>query len=266
MKQFGLQLYTVRNGFEELGLEEAMRRVAEAGYSYGQTAGYFDSVPTAQVYADAAKKAGLGICGTHYSWDKIVGETEETMEVHNILGTKNIGIGGMPGWARETEEGIKRFIDESNEVAAKLAKQGFKFTYHNHSFEFKRINGKTMMDYLIEGFDPANISFVLDTYWVQHGGYDVRKMIERLAGRIDILHLKDMGACRSYTLEGGSAISAPYITEIGAGNINFEDIIPLAEKTGVGYFVVEQDTNFATGDCFESIKTSADYIKANLLG
>jgi sugar phosphate isomerase/epimerase len=98
---------------------------------------------------------------------------------------------------------------------------------------------------------------VLDTYWVQHGGYDVRKMLERLRGRVDILHLKDMGAFGEN--------NAPYITEIGNGNINFEDIIPLAEEIGVKDFVVEQDCNFTTGNAFDSIVTSFNYLKENFM-
>lgn len=61
-----------------------------------------------------------------------------------------------------------------------------------------------MMDVLVDGLDPKTTSFVLDTYWVQHGGGDVRAWMEKLAGRIDILHLKDMGMAGSQ-----------YITEIG---------------------------------------------------
>ncbi len=264
MKEFGLQLYTIRDKFETIDdIRNSFKKIAELGYSHGQTAGGLDNV---EEFAAAAKDAGIRICGTHYSFDKITQETDDTMRRHEILGTTNVGIGGMPGPARESLDELKKFIEDANTVAAKLAKNGFKFTYHNHSFEFKKFDdGKTIMDYLIEGFDPANVSFVLDTYWVQHGGYDVRKMINRLAGRIDILHLKDMGACKSYKLEGGSVLAAPYITEIGNGNINFEEIIPLAEATGVKDFVVEQDTNFIDGDCFKSIKVSADYIKANLL-
>ena len=264
MKKFGLQLFTIRDRFDtEENIRSSFRTIAEYGYTEGQTAG---AIANPEAFAAAAKDAGVSICGTHYLWDKIRFETDETMRIHEILGTTNVGIGGMPADARESLDGLKKFIDEANEAAAKLAKHGFKFTYHNHSFEFKKFEGKTMMDYLIEGFDPNNISFVLDTYWVQHGGYDVCKMIRRLAGRIDILHLKDMGACRSVSVgEGKPAITVPYITEIGNGNINFEDIIPLAESTGVKSFVVEQDNGFIDGDCFRSIKASADYIKANLL-
>jgi sugar phosphate isomerase/epimerase len=265
MKQFGLQLYTIRDGFlTEEGVRDSFLKMAEYGYSSGQTAGEYDFIAP-EKYAAYAKDAGIEICGTHYSWQRISEKTDETMRYHEILGTTNIGIGAMPLEICDSLDAVKRFIDDVNTVAAKLATRGFKFTYHNHSFEFKKFNGKTMMDYLIEGFDPDNVSFVLDTYWVQHGGYDICKMIKRLAGRVDILHLKDMGACQSVTLADGSALNVPYITEIGNGNLNFEDIIPLAESTGVKYFVVEQDCNFTDGDAFHSIKASADYIKANLL-
>lgn len=51
-----------------------------------------------------------------------------------------------------------------------------KFTYHNHSHEFIRLeNGKTAMEMLMEGLDSKNTTFVLDTYWVQHGGGDPRQ-------------------------------------------------------------------------------------------
>ncbi len=258
MKKIGLQIYTIRDYFKFPEMAKAsFKRMAEIGYTQGQTAGDYGLTP--EQYAGAAHDAGIEIVGTHYSWDKIINETDETMKVHEILGTTNVGIGGMPGFARENKENLLQFIDQANEAAAKLYSRGFKFTYHNHSFEFKKFDGKTMFDYLVEGLDPKTCSFVLDTYWVQHGGADVRATIERLAGRIDILHLKDMGAC------GGEKGNVPYITSIGNGNINFKDIIPLAEKTGVKSFVVEQDTNWRDNDPFKAITDSYEYIKANFL-
>ena len=145
------------------------------------------------------------------------------------------------------------------------AKRGFKLTYHNHSFEFKKLeDGRTLFDHLVEKLNPVTTSFVLDTHWVQHGGADVRAVIEQLAGRIDILHLKDMEACHRYELKDGKILTAPAIIEIGAGNINFKDIIPTAEKCGVKYFVVEDD-RCIPGESLATNKKSADYIIANLL-
>lgn len=77
--------------------------------------------------------------------------------------------------------------------------------------------------------------------------------MKKLVGRIDILHLKDMSVHEN----------DPFITECGNGNINFEDIIPLAEEIGVKYFVVEQDV--CPGDPFESAKISSEYFHKNFM-
>ena len=77
-----------------------------------------------------------------------------------------------------------------------------------------------------------------------------RTWLEKLAGRVDILHLKDM-AVKPGTNES-------YITEIGQGNLYWEGILKTAEATGVQKYVVEQDT--CPGDPFDSLKLSADYL------
>ena len=259
MKEVGLQIYTVRDKMETPDTYlAAMKQIREIGYTHFQTAGKVTTIEEAEFYKKCADEAGLRICGTHFDWKIIKDDFDLALKIHEILGTTNMGIGCMPGKEPRTEKGaLLQFIEESNEIGHKLSKYGMKFTYHNHSFEFSKIEGKTLMDDLIDGLDPSVVSFVLDTYWVQHGGYDVRKMIERLAGRVDILHLKDMGV--SFDEKKTD------ITEVGNGNINFEDIIPLAENTGVKDFVVEQDRNFTTGDSMESITYSFNHIKANLM-
>ena len=257
MKKLGLQVYTIRDVFANEGNEVAFKKIAEAGYTQAQTAGAYDSIDDARAYAAAATEAGVEIVGTHYDWDKIRGNVEETVEIHKILGTTNVGIGGMPKEAREDHDALMQFIADFNAAADEYKKYGMKLTYHNHSFEFRKIkDNKTLMDCLIEGFND-NISFVLDTYWVQHGGADIRRLIERLSGRIDILHLKDMAAWHPET-------KAPYYTQVGDGNIDMKDIVAHAENHGVKYFVVEQDGNFEI-DSVSSIKKSFDFLKANVM-
>ena len=50
------------------------------------------------------------------------------------------------------------------------------------------------------------------------------------------------------------------ITEIGSGNMNWDGIIESAEKSGVKYYVVEQDRNW-NPNCFAAIKKSAEYLR-----
>ena len=265
MKQFGLQAYSVRDHLEtEEQLVATFKELAAMGYSHIHTASIH--VFPAEFLKKAADEAGLTFCGTHYPWDRVSGNVELTVAEHKALGTTNIGIGGMPAEARNDLAGLNKFIDDFNALADLYSKYGFKLTYHNHSFEFKKLeDGRTLFDHLIDKLNPETTSFVLDTYWCQHGGIDVRAMIEKLAGRVDILHIKDMAAAVPYKLENGTTIAAPAITEVGSGNINFKDIIPLAEKCGAKYFVVEDDRAPTTGDSMGAVKKAADYIKENLL-
>lgn len=255
MKQYGIQLYTIRDFMKtEEDFAASMKKLAAMGYKDLHTAGC--TIDEAR-YIEMIKENGMSICGTHYNYDSIVGDVEGTIKLHRLWETNNIGIGGMPGFARNSLEGLKQFIAKFNEMAKIYASEGFKLTYHNHAFEFHRIDGtKTLMDYLYEELDPENITFVLDTCWVQVGGGDVRHWIEKLQGRLDILHLKD---CMRVVFEGDH--QGLTMTEVGNGNIWMEGVIETARKCGVGYYVVEQDANWLDGDPFKSAQASADFLK-----
>ena len=249
MKKLGLQLYTVRDFMTtEEDIRESFTKMKAAGYDQAQTAGC--AIPYNE-FGCIAAECGIEIVGTHDNFDVMYRDFEQSLENHKLLGTTNMGIGGF--WF-DTADEVKEFIDKANVVAEKAGKNGMKFTYHNHSHEFIRLeNGKTAMEMLMEGLDSKNTTFVLDTYWVQHGGGDPRQWIEKLAGRIDILHLKDMRRIKADH-------DVQQITEIGSGNMNWDGIIESAEKSGVKYYVVEQDANW-NPNCFAAIKKSADYLK-----
>ncbi len=259
--KFGFQAYSMRDYYtkEDVtkeSLTEAFKKMKSFGYDEVQTAGY--GVLTPEEYAIAAKDAGLKIVGTHVGFDGIEEDPDEAMRLHKeVFGTNFIGIGSMPLWARQSKDELLKFIDKVNAFSEYIGKYGFKFTYHNHSFEFTKFaDGKRMIDYLVEGFDRKNVSFCLDTYWVQFAGGSPTEWIKKLSGRIDILHLKDMATKKEGDFSG-------YITEIGQGNMDFDSIVKVAEESKVKYYCVEQDT--CPGDPLDSLKLSADYIKAHFV-
>ena len=251
-EKLGLQIYTIRDFIKDPDFADvAFRKIAEMGYTEAHTASFDISD---ERYAKLLAKHGISVIGTHYALDKILGEHEKTMEIHKMLGTTNIGIGGWFTPAKSDPEKIKDFIADFNKAAEVYAKHGFRLTYHNHSFEFVRLsNNKTLMDMLYEGLDPATTSFVLDTCWVAAGGGDVVDWIEKLEGRLDILHLKDL----TMKYEGDRVV--PLMTEVGNGSLNWDKIMTAAEKIGVKHYIVEQD--FCPGSPFDSIKQSAEFLK-----
>ena len=253
-EKLGVQLYTVRDYLKDAEMaDNCFKRLYELGYSEAQAAGCeFDE----RKFGELAKKNGLSIIGNHYSYDKILDAPQETMELHRMWNTTNIGIGGMPYEPRKNLDALKDFIRRFNQAAELYAKNGFRLTYHHHHFEFIRIDGyKTIMDYLYEGLDPATISFVLDTCWIAAGGGDVTAWMEKLAGRIDILHLKDVW----FKTNDTTGAYETSMTEIGHGNIAWDKVMKTAEEIGVKHYVVEQDKNFM-GTAFDSLEYSARYL------
>ena len=250
LNKIGVQLYTVRDFLKtEEDVKRSFEKIKALGYDEIQIASRQISY---EAMGKIAKEAGLDIVGTHDDFWQMYNEPEVAMANHKLLDTTTMGIGGF---FEKTIEKYEDFIEKSNTIARNVGPHGFKFSYHNHSHEFIRFGDKTIMDLLAEKLDPAYTSFVLDTYWVQHGGGDVRYWIEKLAGRIDILHLKDMKRIDS---------DAPHLfAEIGQGNLYWEGILDTAVKTGVKHFVVEQD--FCPGDPFDSLKISSDYLHANFM-
>ena len=171
---------------------------------------------------------------------------EKLFEIARYCGASDLGISS----SIKTDAEAYDIISRANAFAKKAKEKGFTFSYHNHSNEFIRgESGKLLIELLKEGFDPALVSFMPDTYWIQHGGADVRAFLETLNGRTKILHLKDMKR----------APDGPTFAEIGVGNINFEGIIKVAKNIGIEYFIVEQDK--CDGDPIDSARISCEYLR-----
>lgn len=250
IEKLGVQLYTIRDSMntpEEI--RQSFRKLKELGYDQAQTAGC--KIPYTE-FGQLAREEGIEIVGTHDNFQLMAEDFEQAYANHQALGTNLMGIGGFH--CASLEE-LNTFIAQANAIGRKIAAHGGRFTYHNHSHEFIRdAEGRTMMERLMEGLDAKSTSFVLDTYWVQFGGGDVRRWIEMLRGRIDILHLKDMGM---------DSEKKQFITEIGNGNLYWEGILETAAQAGVRYYVVEQD--ICPGDPFESLKISSDYLHRHFM-
>ena len=251
-KKFGIQLYTVRETMKDAeSIRATFKALKEMGYDQAQTAGC--AIPFAE-FGQIAKEEGIEIVGTHESFTPMLTDIEKCIKDHQDLGTTNMGIGGMPGEYYESKAKTLEFCEKANKIGAALKPYGMKFTYHNHSGEFKKFpdsGDDTMMDILLKNTDPETVSFVMDTYWIQHGGGDVCDWLLKFAGRIDILHLKE----KMVTDWDGE------IGELGQGNLPWAKILNTAEGIGVKSIVVEQDCNWRDGDALKSAKISADYLK-----
>ena len=243
----GLQLYTVRSTIkDEASAISVLTEVKQMGYECVQLAGRMDMI---SLTANAAVEVGIKVIGILGGIEMCEEEGEELFRIAHLCGAEDLGISsGMT-----TEAEAYDLIARANRFAKRAKENGFTFSYHNHSNEFIRgENGRTLMSILEEDFDRDLVQFMPDTYWLQHGGVDVRHFLEKAKGRAKILHLKDM----KRTVDGTT------FAEIGQGNIYFEGILETAQKIGIEHFIVEQDR--CDGNPLDSARISCEYVRSIL--
>lgn len=246
------QMFTVRDYTgSEKEVAETVRRLKKIGYDAVQISGlqYYDPKSLHAVLEDN----DMTVCVTHTPLARILEETDTVIEEHRLLGAKYIGIGWFP--LPQSIDGYAKLIDDCAAATEKMAAAGMRLLYHNHEIEFVRLNGVRGIDYLRDHTSPDRWGFIADMYWVQFAGESPTRFLKTFAGRVPVIHLKDMRA-------NARDSSATRICEIGEGNIDFEAICETCRQTGVEWAAVEQDK--CDGDPFESLAISYRYIKNTL--
>ena len=151
-----------------------------------------------------------------------------------------------------TMDNMKLMAQKLNVIGEQVTKAGLGFAYHNHGFEFEDHGGENGYDVIMKDTDPDKVKLQMDMYWVMHSSQVTPKaLVEKQPGRFVMWHIKDMDTLtRDYT-------------ELGNGSINYLQLLPDADKSGLQYYYLEQGGNFAV-DSTTSAAASAKYCQDNL--
>ncbi len=243
IKQVAAQLYTVRDFTKTPeDIRKTMKRVRGIGYEAVQVSaiGQIDPAELKEI----VDELGIHICATHIPFERLRNDTANVIKEHKLWGCNYVGLGSMPVKYRSSEEGFRTFIDEISEIGREIADSGLRFIYHNHKFEFQKFNEITGMELLLNETDPKEFEFEIDTYWVQAGGANPVNWIEKVEGRMGVVHLKDMAIVDDQQV----------FAEVGEGNLDWPEILKACNKIGVKWYAIEQDT--CLRDPFESLAIS----------
>ena len=182
--EYGLQLYSVRD-ITKNGLQDAMQKVADLGYSFVEFAGFFGN--SAPEVGRMLRETGLRVSGTHTGWEELTpARITDTILYHKIIGNKNIII----PWADLSDRlKLNTFIATVNQAQPILAQHGITLSYHNHKDEF--LPNKFGQIPHTELEKRTNIKFEIDTFWAYAAGQDPIALLERLGDRVSVIHLKD---------------------------------------------------------------------------
>lgn len=279
--KLGAQLYTVREFCQnETDLARTLETIASIGYQTVQISGVSQEIP-AQTIRRLCDTNGLEIVVSHTAPQRLLNQIDQVIEDHQVFGAKYIGLDMMPFdylgvESRDghhhpvrvaTRQDTQRFIQDFSPAIERIASAGMTFLYHNHHFEFARQDGESIFEQLVAGFDPRQVGFLIDTFWIQFGGGDVVAWLEKLAGRIPVVHFKDLGIYHKLDLQtptgGGLEFSSPIgfqqiMTPVGSGNLDFERITAACKAAGTKHVLVEQD--ICQGDPLEALRQSFIYL------
>lgn len=222
----GLQLYSVRAECQK-DLPATIKAVVDIGYQGVEFAGYYDY--SAKDIRKLLDDNGLKCCGTHAQLDTLLGDNlSKTIEFNKIIGNKYLIVPSLDQKKYSSAEGWKNAADMFNELAEKVEPHKIQVGYHNHSHEFKPVDGQVPWDIFFGG-TRKDVIMQFDTGNAMQGGGDAIPYLKRYPGRAVTVHLKE------YSATNKNAI-------VGEGDIPWEELLNLCETIGgTKWYIIEEE-------------------------
>ena len=252
----------------ENDVESTLRAVKEYGYDGVEFAGLCGKTP--EEMKTLLAEIGLVPVSAHIPLVDLRNDIDKVINDYKAVGCKNLVVPYLPDEDRPAGEGFKKVVADLENFGAIVRAAGMTLSYHNHDFEFIRMeNGEYAFDYLYSNTTPENLMVQQDTCWVRVAGESPIAYLEKYANRCPLLHLKDFVGEKSenmYNLIGieETKSDAPQSFEfrpVGYGVQDFKSIIATAEKCSVEWLIVEQDEPSMDKTPLECAKMSIEYLK-----
>ena len=246
----GLQLYSLRNQFA-MDVPGTLDKVRDYGLKYVELAGTYGLPP--EKFKSELKSRGLVAVSGHFSFERFRDDIDAVAAEARTLGLKYAGCAWIPHQGSFDEKACREAIAIFNQAGQVLAKQGIKFFYHIHGYEFKPHGDGTLFDLMMKETDPKFVTYEMDVFWVVHAGQDPVKLLGKYKNRWDLTHLKGMKeGTKTGLLTGQSDVSND--VALGAGQIDYAPILRAAKKAKVKWHFIEDESPSSERQIAESLQ------------
>lgn len=229
MTHISYQLYCSRN-FPPLA--DTLKMLADVGFQEVEGfGGVLTDIPALQA---ALAANGLAMTSCHMGLDALTGDGANMLKIAQTLGIKSVFCPHLMPDERPTDAaGWAAFGKTLAEAGKPFMDAGMKFGWHNHAFEFEATeSGDLPLDLIMSASDDLMLE--LDLAWVRVAGLDPVAWINKYAGRIAAVHVKDIAPDGQCTDEDGWA-------DVGHGIMDWKAIHAALQATGVTHYVAEHD-------------------------
>ena len=246
----GLQLYSLRDDFKN-DVQGTLKKVQSFGIRLVELAGTYDLAP--DKFKGLLAAHNLQAVSSHFPYERFRDDPEGVAREAKALGVQYAGCAWITHTGTFDEKECRGAIEVFNRAGAVLAKQGLKFFYHTHGYEFQPHGQGTLFDLLMAETKPEHVSYEMDVFWVVHPGQDPVKLLAKYGKRWELMHVKDMKkGVKTGDLTGKSDVSND--VTLGTGQMNWPAILQAAEKAGVKYYFIEDESPTAAQQIPQSLK------------
>jgi sugar phosphate isomerase/epimerase len=267
-----IQVYGLRDLLENTpeNFASVMQEVKKLGYDGVELAGLYGLEPA--YIRDTLKENGLVPISAHVAFAEMMDDIDKVIADYSVIGVKYLV---MPYMAEEyrpvNPDGFRSFLPMLSEVGEKIHAAGMTFLYHNHDFEFVKLeNGKWGYDEMFESIPHDFLQSELDTCWCDVATGDPDGFVRKYTDRLPVLHLKDYikkGEVKNmYKLIGIEQEEADEkdgyfgFRPVGFGQMLWEPVLQAALDAHTKWVVVEQDEHYET-EPLECARRSREYLR-----
>jgi sugar phosphate isomerase/epimerase len=252
----GMQMWSLRATTLAKGLPASLDLVKDWGIKEVEGGGSVGTMTPAQIRA-ALDERGLTSPSMHVGYEVLTKDVAAVIRDAKVVGATMVICPWIPHEGDFNAALAKKTIEDFNKWGAAFHAAGMKFGYHPHGYEFIPTTGdETLLDEIIRGTNPEYVTFEMDVFWAYHGGGDPVKLLEKYPTRWSALHVKDIRKGAPHGKPTGHAPDTDNVA-VGSGQIDWKAVIGTAEKIGVKYYFIEDETP----DPLKNIPLTLAYLK-----
>jgi len=246
----GLQLYSLRDQFNK-DVPGTLDEVRTFGIKYAELAGTYGMPP--EKFREELAKRDIEAVSGHFPYERFRDDVEGVGREAKALGLKYAGCAWITHTGDFDANKCREAATVFNRAGEALAKQGVKFFYHTHGYEFQPRRDGTLFDLLLSETNPKYVSYEMDIFWIVHPGQDPVKLLEKYGKRFELMHLKDMKKGTPTGLLTGHTDVANDVA-LGTGQIDIPAILSAAKKAGVKWYFLEDEAPTSEQQIPESLR------------
>jgi sugar phosphate isomerase/epimerase len=234
----GLQLYSLRDQFAK-DVPGSLAKVQDFGFTYVELAGTYGNTP--EKFKQMLAEHGLKPVASHFAYEKYRDDVESIARDAKALGLEYVGCAWIPHEGAFDEKECRDAIAVFNRAGEALARNGLKFFYHIHGYEFQPHGTGTLFDLMMQETKPDWVSYQMDVVWAVFPGQDPVQLMEKYGKRWTLMHLKDLKkGVKTGELTGHTDVANNVV--IGSGQVDWPALLRASEKAGVKYYFIEDES------------------------